>query len=279
MGAEGNASSTSWDARSAMGMSKARRRLLNRLADPRLRAREGHFLVEGTRAVRETLRATLPLEIRFAMVSPRLRESDPGRELAELLSASPLAVEEVTDGELDATSDTSQTQGVLMVLREPADPLSTLAPSGAPRVLLLDGVQDPGNAGTLVRVARGFGVHAVFFLEGSVDPWNAKVVRSMAGAFAHVPVVRIPLPDALTWLQERGVPLYVADPGGASVREFDPGSAWGLAVGNEGSGPRTDLLRKADRVLSIPMVSGMDSLNVATAASILLFALSARMGP
>ncbi len=257
-----------------MGMSKARLRLLGRLTNAGLRAREEHFLVEGTRAVREVLRATLDLEVRFVMVSSRLGERTAGRELLQLLAASPFPVEEVTDRELDAASDTGQSQGVLMVVREPRDPLSVHRWSAAPRLLLLDGVQDPGNAGTLVRAARAFGLEAVFFLDGTVDPWNPKVVRSMAGAFAHLPLVRISGPDALAWLEECRIPLYAADPGGESVRGIHPGSAWSLAVGNEGAGLRPALLRRATRVLSVPMAPGTDSLNVAMAGSILLFALS-----
>jgi TrmH family RNA methyltransferase len=261
-----------------MALSKEKARLVERLRNPRFRPREGQFIVEGVRGVREVLRGKLTPEVRFALVSPRLDRVGEGGDLKSLLAASGFPVEELSDRELEALSDTEHPQGVLMVVKEPRDPLGVLAAHSAPRVLLLDGVQDPGNTGTLIRAARAFGLNGVFALEGTVDPFNPKVVRASAGALAHIPVLRLPWADVGRWLGEKKVPLLVADAGGEDVRSVGLLPPWALVIGNEGAGPRIEIMESAARVLAIPMDAGVDSLNAGLAGAILLFALSPSSG-
>jgi TrmH family RNA methyltransferase len=258
-----------------MALSKERVKLVERLRNPRLRTREGQFLVEGIRGVREVLVGGLTPEVRFTVVSPRLGRVRGGSELRSLLLASGLPIVEISDRELETLSDTEYPQGVLMVVKEPPGALDRLTDEPVPRVLLLDGVQDPGNAGTLIRAARAFGLTGVFALEGTVDPFNSKVVRASAGALAHLPVVRLPWAEVSQWLQDKGVPLLVADAAGEDVRGVALGPPWALAVGNEGAGPRRELMEGAARILAVPMDPGVDSLNAGLAGAILLFALGA----
>jgi RNA methyltransferase, TrmH family len=261
-----------------VALSKARAKLLERLRSPRQRPREGAFLVEGIRGTREVLRASLPLKVRFGLTSVSLGESPGGKEVLESLASAPFPVEEVPDADLEAVSDLERSQGVILVVSEPADPLSLVKTGPASRILLLDGVQDPGNAGTLIRVARAFGLDGVFALDRTVDPWNPKVVRSAAGSLAHIPVARLPWTGAAEWLGKTGTSLYVADPSGEDVRGFRPRIPWALAVGNEGAGPRPEVLMKAEGVLAIPMAPGVDSLNAGMAGAILLFTLGGHPG-
>jgi len=234
--------------------------------------------VEGVRGAQEILLGGLTPEVRFALVSPRLSGSEKARELIELLSASGVPVEDVSDQELGRLSDTRQSQGVLLVVREPEGALSLVEGSPVPRVLLLDGIQDPGNAGTLIRAAWAFGVSGVFALEGTVDLFNPKVVRASAGALAHVPVIRLLWNDAAHWLASKGIPVMVADPRGDDVRALDVPNSWALVVGNEGAGPRQVLLEEASARLAIPIRPGADSLNAGMAGAILLFALTPTLG-
>lgn len=261
-----------------MALSKAKNKLLERLRSPRLRPREEAFLVEGIRGAREVLRATLPLRVRFGLVSAVLGRSPGGRELLDSLANAPFPVEELPEAELEAVSDLERPQGVILVVSEPENPLTLVKAGPDTRVLLLDGIQDPGNAGTLIRAARAFGLDGVFALDGTVDPWNPKVVRSAAGSMAHIPVARVPWTDAADWLGKLGASLFVADPGGVDVRGFRPRTPWALAVGNEGAGPRREVLEKARRVLAIPMAPGVDSLNAGMAGAILLFTLGVHPG-
>jgi len=258
-----------------MSLSKGKTQTLERLRNPKLRVREGLFLVEGVRGVRELTQATLPLRIRFAVVSPRLSASHRGSEVLAALNASGTPVEEVADRELDPFSDTAAPQGVLAVVEEPEFSLAYLLERDhRPRLLVLDGIQDPGNAGTLIRAARAFGLTGVVALDGTVDPFNAKVVRSSAGSLAHIPVVRAGWPETCAWLSSGGVPLLVADAQGEGVRTRQMESPWALAVGNEGAGCRGGVLQASKGLLGVPMAPGVDSLNAAVAGAILLFALS-----
>jgi RNA methyltransferase, TrmH family len=258
----------------AMALSKSKAKLLERLRNPRQRPREGAFLVEGARSAREFLRASLPLEIRLGLVSPSLAGSPEGREVLDALAGARFTVEELPDRELEAVSDVQRPQGVILVVSEPQGVLQQVRAGPGTRILILDGVQDPGNAGTLIRAARAFGLDGVVALDGTVDHWNPKVVRSSAGSLAHIPVARLPWSEASRWLREQGVALFVADPAGEDVRGFRPSAPWALAVGNEGGGPRREVVGEARRVLAIPMAPEVDSLNAGMAGSILLFTLS-----
>jgi len=261
-----------------MGLSKERRRLLDRLRNPRQRGREGLFLVEGIRGAGEFLRATVPMEIRFALVSPRLLELGGGPDLNSELLGRKVPVEEMEEGELEALSDTEASQGILLVVREPE---TSWPLQGDPRLrlLLLDGIQDPGNLGTLLRTARAFGVDGVVALDGTADPWSPKAVRGGAGASAHVPVWRSAWPEARDWLRGQDMPILVADAVGRDVREAPSSGSWALVLGNEGAGVRQEIRDEAQEVLSIPMAEGVESLNVAMAGAILLFSLSPETEP
>jgi TrmH family RNA methyltransferase len=255
-------------------LSASKRRLIQRVRNPRLRDKEGLFLVEGIRVTQELLQASLPFRVRFSLVSSRLAETAAGAALQARLEAAPIPTEEIADDELREVSDTQSSQGVLLVLEEPPLPLSPLRPDASERVLLLDALRDPGNAGTLVRVAWAFGMTRVVFLEGSVDPWSPKVVRAAAGASFHVPVCRAMWAETEIQLRTAGIPVFVADPGGQDVREAPRKRAWALAVGNEADGVRPGLREACSGALAVPMAATVDSLNAGVAGAILIFSLS-----
>lgn len=253
-----------------MALSQRRERLIGRLRVPKTRAREGAVLVEGVRAVEEALDAGVDVD--FAVVSPRLRGSHAGAVLADRLAA--YDVVEVDEAVIGRLSDTETDQGVLLVCREPQAGLDTVARGG--RCLVLDGVQDPGNAGTLVRAAVAFALDAVVSLDGTVDPWSPKPVRASAGTVFRVPVVRASAEDALARLREVEIPLYVADTGGEDVDVHPRMESFAIALGNEGRGVRELLSERAEGALSVPMPGGAESLNVAMAGAILLHSLTRR---
>jgi len=256
-----------------MGLSKEKQKLVDRLRTPRLRAKAGAFLVEGIRGTREFLQATLPLKLRFALVSSRLEELESGDSLREELVESGIPVEELSDMELRALSATENPQGVILVVDEPGPPASAWEEMPSPRLLFLDGIQDPGNVGTLVRAARAFGLDGVVALDGTADPWGPKAIRAGAGAMAHTPVVRTDWGQAQDWIQRWSVPILAATAGGEEIRAVQISGGWALVVGNEGAGVRPEIREKARQLIAIPMAAGVDSLNVAAAGAILLYAL------
>jgi TrmH family RNA methyltransferase len=239
----------------------------------RRRARERHnqFVAEGIRTVEELLRsAVVP---RGALVSPALAGSLRGEAVCELLHARGVLIDHVTDGDFATATSTESPQGVLVVAEVPPRDLNTLVLQPRARVLVLDGVQDPGNVGTLLRTAAALGVDATFAMPGTVDLWNAKVVRSAMGAIFQHPAL------ACTWdaLDEfraaRHVPLWAADAAGTILDKITVPASLALIVGNEGAGLSDFARSRAEQGVAIPIVSAVESLNVAVAAGILLYHL------
>lgn len=244
-----------------------------RLGRRRTREREGLVLVEGVRTAVEALEAGC--EVRFAVVSPGLASTAEGRELGGRLRAAGADVDEVEDPAMEELADTETPQGVLLVCVQPAPSLDHVVRRGG-RYLVLDAVQDPGNAGTLIRAATAFALDGVLALDGTVDPWSPKTVRASAGTVFRTPVVAVGCGPALKTLAARDIPLLVADAGGEPVGPRAGAGGWALVVGNEGSGPRAEVLNGARAVLSIPMPGPAESLNAGVAGSILLYTLTSQ---
>ena len=255
-------------------LSKSRRQLIERLKTRKGRPREGLVLVEGVRSSAGALAAGA--EIRFAVRSPRLLDTGAGRALASALVEHGSQAYEVEDADLTELSDTEHPQGVLCVCTEPGVDLAKLRDRNPSTLLLLDGLQDPGNLGTLIRAAQAFGVDAVIVLDGSVDPWNPKAVRAAAGANFRVDIARAPWAEAGPWLEEQRTEILAADPHGDDVRSFEPGPSWALAVGNEGAGLRADIVAASTKRVAIGMPGAAESLNAGVAGSILLYSLVTR---
>src|SRR6185295_11288306 len=129
-------------------------------------------------------------------------------------------------------------------------------------VIALDGVQDPGNVGTIVRLAAAFDANGVALLPGCADPFSAKAIRASVGAILNVPVARMTVDELLA----KEWPLYAADANGE--RADPPANGAVLVFGSEGSGVSDALASKAFRI-AVPMSSRVESLNVAASAAIL----------
>lgn len=234
------------------------------------------MLVEGVRAVDTALDGGA--RPRFAVVSERLRDRPGGAALVGRLRDQGVDVRRVSDVELAALSDTETPQGVLLVAEERDVPVGALMPG---RWLVLDGVQDPGNAGTLVRAAVAFGLDGVVALDGTVDLWGPKAVRASAGLAFRIPLARTDAETLVEACAESGVGILVADAGGRDLGSLEPPGPVALVVGNEGSGVRPELARVARARVSVPMRGPAESLNVGMAGSILVYGLTreALMGP
>ncbi len=255
-----------------MTLSKARMRLLQRLQRRKQREREECFVVEGVRSSRAALTAAIP--VRFAVLSPRLAELDDGR-LAELLRRARFDVVTVDNDLLEELAGTVTPQGILLVCEAPRAGFGTLK-AGADGVLIADAVQDPGNLGSMVRTAAAFGMSGVIALDGTVDPWNPKVVRAGAGGCFQVPIVRASCDETLGWVRATGVQLLAADPEGDDVANAENTPPWALAVGNEGSGVRPSVRSAAAKIIGVPVDARSDSLNAGVAAAILCYELNRR---
>lgn len=256
------------------------------------RRRAGRFVVEGPQGVREAvaahaeaLAAGRPPVVLELYAGPGLAVRHEG--LLASARAAGLAVRAVGDDVLAAMADTVTPQGVLAVCGLVDVPLSAvLGPArGAPPrlVAVLAGVSDPGNAGTVIRAADAAGADAVVLGATSVDVHNPKCVRSTAGSLFHLPVVGgADLPQALGELRAAGLGVLAAD--GAGDVDLDDlqdraqeGTgplrdpvAW--VFGNEAHGLGDDVLALADAVVRVPVHGRAESLNLATAATVCLYA-------
>lgn len=254
-------------------LTTAEERLVRSLARRKMREREGRFVAEGVRVVEELLDAGLVPEL--ALVTPTLEETERGRRLGQALQGP--ALRRVGSRELARLADTETPQGVLVVARVPHAELSDVGGEGGP-ALVLDGVQDPGNVGTLLRTAVAFGASALVALPGTVDPWNPKVVRATAGLCFRLPVVQT-VPEALlSWSRQRGFTLLGADAGGTPVDVVAAPERLALVVGNEGAGLSPEVAGTVAFQVAVPMRTG-ESLNVAVAAGILLYLMTRKATP
>ncbi len=244
-----------------------------KLAKKNQRTETGLFLIEGPQSVAEALhyRPDLVIEV-FATANALDRHP----ALAHAATASQVRVETVTDAVLDVIADTVTPQGVIAVCRQFALTLDEVIARGPRLVAVLEEVRDPGNAGTIIRVADAAGADAVVLTGTSVDVFNPKVVRATTGSLFHVPVVvGVPLATALERLRGAGARILAADISGddlLAVRsdgELDGPTAW--LFGNEARGLTPEQLALADRAVIVPIYGQAESLNLATAAAVCLY--------
>ncbi|MGY1792093.1 TrmH family RNA methyltransferase [Geodermatophilus sp. SYSU D00803] len=236
----------------------------------------GAFLAEGRQAVSEAL-ATAPDDVRevFATEAAAAAHRD-------LLAGTTVPVRLVTEKAAAGLSETVTPQGLVAVcaLRDlPAEALTADPPALA---VGLAGLADPGNAGTVLRTADACGAGAVVFGAGSADPYGGKAVRSSAGSLFHVDVVRgVPLEPLVAGLRAGGVTVLAAD-GGGEVALDGLGDALAGPVlwlfGNEARGVPPELAAAADARVRIPMRGRAESLNLAAAAAICLYATQLAQG-
>ena len=237
------------------------------------RERRTLFVAEGVRTVEELLRS--PLTVRGVLASRAWCDSERGQALLAELAQRQITCDQVTDAEFLSAADTEHPQGVLAVAEIPGHTLDAISRTlgHAVRLLVLDAVQDPGNAGTLVRTGAALGSAAIVALGGTADLWNAKTIRSAGGAQFRLPTVQCTIAELLVFLRAHAISLWGTATDGTPVGDATPPPRLALAVGNEGAGLSADVRALSERIVSLPMSSAVESLNVSVAAGIVLYAL------
>lgn len=236
------------------------------------RERQHLFVSEGVRAVEELLRS--PLAIRGTLVAPQLTEAPRGAALLAALRERGVTVEEVPAREFGSAAETESPQGVIAIAEIPSRSFADLPAGWRGVVLVLDGVQDPGNVGTILRSAAALGAVATVALPGTVDLWNAKVVRSGMGAHFRHTAFTTTWADLDAFRSRDSVEVFAADAGGEPVSAVRAPARAALVVGNEGVGLSTEARARAGRSVALPIAPDVESLNVAVATGILLYLLS-----
>ena len=227
---------------------------------------EGWCVAETFHLLEEALRSDC--EVKAVIAAESVRSAAEGHVSG--LNRIKIAV--IPDALLNGLSDMSTSQGVIALVKPPAWKLEQLF-RGCPLVVVLDGLQDPGNCGTIVRAAEAFGATGVLFVKGSASPYNPKTLRASAGSLFRLPFLHALDPAlARAALQQNRVELYAGVPARSGVRSLadtDLRGRCGLIIGNEAHGVGGQL-RSAALDVAIPTV-GVESLNAAVAAGVMLY--------
>ena len=256
------------------GVHSPRLKAARRLNKRAFRQRERAFLAEGPQAVAEAFHCGAQVTDLFVTVPARTRH----RDLVAAIAAADIPVHVVSGEVMDELAQTVTPQGLLAVCGFVDVPLAEVARAAPALVALLANVRDPGNAGTVLRTADAAGAHAVVFADASVDPYNGKCVRASAGSLFHLPVVAgTRLEEAVVTLREAGLRIVAAD--GRAGRSLDDPevqarlagpTAW--MFGNEAWGLPPELVALADEPVAVPIYGRAESLNLAAAAAVCLYA-------
>lgn len=236
------------------------------LTDPSFRRSEGLWVSEGVRFVEEAERSGL----RVHTVVTDGREGTGRKErLLEGLASKGAEILEVTREVYRTLSDTVSPQGVLAVVDEPVWKESDLLTGKGP-VVIVDRLRDPGNLGTIMRTSLAAGAIGLLVTPETVDPGNPKAIRASAGAAFRLPIIKTSGPgEALDFLK---MPIYVtAGEGGRPPWEFSLDKPFALLLGQEAEGVDEGWTGLAAGRISIPMKEGVESLNVAAVAAVVLF--------
>jgi TrmH family RNA methyltransferase len=243
------------------------KRLRALIRDPKARRAEGVFVIEGPKLLDAALEHGAAFES-FSLAPGAERAFAP---LIGRLRAAGVPDDGLKEGVLERIGDTVTPQPVLAVVHIPAASIGDFA-RDRPVVVAVE-VRDPGNAGTIVRSAEAAGAAGVVFCGNSVDPFAPKVVRSTAGAIFGIPIVEADDPvNVLDALGAQGrYRLGTVAAGGTTIDAVDLGTSVALVVGNEAHGLPDSVTPALDDTVTIPIAPGAESLNVAMAATVLLF--------
>jgi TrmH family RNA methyltransferase len=230
----------------------------------------GLVAIEGPNLLAEAVRTGLRIATVFvAQGSQRLLDAVELPTETEILLLPP---------ELLAGAMTTETPQPIAALVHPPDwhwEKLWESDESVPLMLVLAGLQDPGNLGTILRSAEAFGATGIVSLPGTVTEWNPKAMRASAGSLFRMPVVRQDPFECIRLLREAGLKIWVADPVGAQAAiDVDLAAGVALIIGNEGNGVPPEIAEKADGAITIPCPGPVESLNAAAAASILLYEAS-----
>jgi TrmH family RNA methyltransferase len=227
------------------------------------RREAGVFVVEGIRLAEEAFEAGWKAQL--CLYTPDLNQR--GLAIVNTLAAANVLVEQVSEHVMKSVSDTQSPQGILLVVEQQVVPL----PEHPQLLLVLDQIQDPGNAGTLVRTAAAAGLDAVLLTEGSVDPFSPKVLRAGMGAHFRLPVSTLADVEIVNLCREHELTLWAASvDSGHSYLEMDLRSPLAIVIGSEAHGVGAPLYASSSQ-LHIPMPGGGESLNAAAAGAVLIF--------
>ena len=253
-----------------------------RLRRSRQRASEHAFLIEGYRELARAVEGDIA--IRDLFTCPELWTARNEQGLTDLVESRGGRISVLTARAFASLAGQETPDGVLGVAEMPdvgldRQTVAFTAP-GQPLVMVVEGIERPGNLGTIARTCAGTGVSGLIVCDPQVDPFHPEVVRASVGALFSLPLSVVSTGEFLVWVRDQAVRLVVSSP--TAERSYDRAVVTGptaLVVGSEKSGVTDDMRDAADELVRLPMTGGVDSVNVAVAAGVLVFdALRQRAG-
>jgi TrmH family RNA methyltransferase len=240
------------------------------LTDPKHRKKAQSFLIEGVKMVEEALRDNTG--VTMVIAAPALVQHH-GKGVLKLAESRSIDVLWISDRLMDTLSESKTPQPVMAVVKMKTHSEESLLANNAGLIIIAHQLQDPGNLGTIIRTAEAVGASGVALTPNTVDPYNAKAIRASMGSILRLPVLYIKeVTSFLKACKQRGFQT-VATTVTAEKTHFDIDltKPTALILGQEGAGLPQDLLNEIDQSIRIPMSSQIDSLNVATAAAVILY--------
>lgn len=231
---------------------------------------QGDCAVEGVKAVEEAIRSGIRISAVFVSETARERAN---RLLPQLGSHTETLL--LPDEVFRSAVTSEAPQGIAALVRVKQHSVEDLLRVIEPLIVVTAGLQDPGNLGTVIRSAEAFGATGLVATEGTVNPYNPKVVRGSAGSLFRFPVAKAAEAATIGALRERGIRiLATSSHKSVPLPELDLSGPLAILFGNEGAGVPRDLLKSADQIIGIPHNSKVESLNAGIAASVVLYECS-----
>jgi len=240
-------------------LSKSQIRFVNALHQKKTRKEERLFIAEGIKSVTEFLQSDYVVDTVFYI-------SEAAAKMANFLRN--IKAVEISREDLNKISTLTTPQDVLALIRIPEKTAVNPDSFKNTFTLVLDGIQDPGNLGTIIRTADWFGCSAVICSEDTVEAYNPKVVQAAMGSLSRISVHYTDLPD---FLKENKIPVFQALLQGTSIYETEFGQEGFIVIGNEGKGISAQVQQAPHLPVTIPNFGNAESLNAAIAASIFCY--------
>ncbi|MBS1522697.1 MAG: RNA methyltransferase [Bacteroidetes bacterium] len=237
-------------------LSKSQINLLKSLQQKKFRREHGLFIVEGHKSITEFINSAYPVEAVYYT---------PSFDSKMLKLSQKINFCEISVTELERVSSLKTPQDALALVKIPEWPVLQHEQLKGKFSLVLDGIQDPGNMGTIIRIADWFGIDSIICSEDTVDAYNPKVVQACMGSLARV---KVHYTSLIEFLSKIKLPVYGALLDGANIYQTDFGKEGLIVMGNEGNGLSPEVQKMVNKAITIPRIGKAESLNVAIATAL-----------
>ncbi|MCX8009525.1 MAG: RNA methyltransferase [Ignavibacteria bacterium] len=254
-----------------MALTRSKFKLLQSLRQKKFRNQYNLFLIEGEKIVSECLNSDWVIQEIFLTED----YSNKNQKLVNLTKSKLIDISFISSKDLERISSDVSPQGILALVENREFDIAYTLNNPNKRFVLLDGISDPGNLGTIIRSADWFGMNGIFLSDKSVEAFNPKVIKASMGSIFHLPIFEnCNLTKLIVELKNKNCKIFSADIKGESVKSIKEKNNYALIFGNESLGLSDELKSLSDSVVTIPSKGKSESLNVAIAASIIFYEMS-----